>query len=68
MFTHISLLVFNTMDNLTAISGLIPELPFITLDKVTRPTPNSFAASVIFKSVLSIKAFLTKSPGWVGCA
>src|SRR5579872_2475560 len=66
MLIHISLLVFKAKDNLTAISGLIPDFLLSILDNVTRPTPNAFAASVIVNLAPSINIRFTTSPGCGG--
>jgi hypothetical protein len=56
----------NTFDNLKAISGLIPALPFNSAEKVFLVTPSALAASVTLIWSGSTQNSLMISPGWGG--
>ncbi len=55
-----------TFDNLMAISGLTPTLPFKRTERVFRVTPRAMAASVTVKFSGFIQNSLMISPGWGG--
>src|ERR1700733_2127661 len=56
----------NAFESRIAISGLMPDLPLITLVRVCRETPRAFAPSVTDKPKGSRHAFFMLRPGWGG--
>lgn len=60
---QLSALPPKTLDNLTAISGEMPRLPFTSSDKVVRVTPRAAAACVMLNPKGSMHWRNTKPPG-----